>query len=62
MEEKDQKELDDFRMKDIFDLRYVKKEGTYQLILTLVFGFVGLIVSSFVVGLLAVVFHVNILL
>jgi hypothetical protein len=48
-----------FRLIDKFDLRYVKREGTYQLLTAVVFGCCGLILTAFFVGILALVFHIS---
>lgn len=43
------------RFQEKFDLRYVLKEGEYVLVRTLLFSFVGLVLTSVVVGVLALV-------
>lgn len=58
--EKQQEERDDlftFRLQDLFDNRYVLKEGDYRMIRAIVVGLAGLILSGVVTAALAFVLH-----
>lgn len=50
-------ELFIFKIRDLFDIRYVMKEGEYKLFRTLIVGAVGLMLSTVFIGLLALVVH-----
>lgn len=49
----DDKELENFRLRDMFDKRYVLQGWNWKIINLLVFGFVGLVTTGFVVGLVS---------
>lgn len=52
MDDQDKDDLRTFRLQDIFDKRYAKR-GEVALIRAIVFGAVGLILSSVMVGIMA---------
>lgn len=45
--EQDQQDADTFRLQNLFDTRYVLRDGAWRLIVILVFGLVGLILIGF---------------
>lgn len=46
-----------FEVRDLFDLRYVLKEGEYKLFRTLIISAVGLMLSTVFIAILALVVH-----
>lgn len=57
---KDEEELKDFRLRDLFDRRYVLKDWQWITLNSIVFGFVGLVITGFIGGLIAFVYHLHI--
>jgi hypothetical protein len=56
MDDKDKEDLQTFRLQNVFDLRYAKKEEVF-LIRTIVFGAVGLILTSVMGAIMAFVLN-----
>ena len=50
-------ELFIFKLRDIFDLRYVLKEGEYKLFRSVVVGAITLMLSTVFIAILAIVVH-----
>lgn len=48
-----------YKLREKLDRIYVQKDGIYNLMMTIVFGFCGLVLTTFVIGLIAAVFKVK---